>query len=74
VKISAIAHPNAKKERIEKDLLDTLHVYVNEPPIDGRANQAIINALAKYFNVKRSSIILVSGEKSKNKTYEILDN
>lgn len=70
--IQVVAHPNAKKNRIEGDLLGTLHVYVNEPPIDGRANGAIINALAKYFNLKRSDVILTSGEKSKNKIFEIL--
>lgn len=70
--IQVVAHPNAKKNRIEGDLLGTLHVYVNEPPIDGRANAAIINALAKHFNLKRSDVILTSGEKSKNKIFEIL--
>lgn len=71
MRISVIAHPNAKKNKIEKDLLDTLHIYVHEPPIDGRANSEIINELAKYFKIKRSNIILISGEKSKNKTFEI---
>ncbi|KKS02030.1 MAG: hypothetical protein UU52_C0004G0008 [Candidatus Levybacteria bacterium GW2011_GWB1_41_21] len=67
MRVYVIAHPNAKNERIEKDLLDTFHVYVSEPPIDGRANNAIINTLAKYFEVKRPDVILVSGEKSRNK-------
>ncbi len=72
MKINVIAHPNAKKIRIEKDLLDTLHIYVNEPPIDGRANAAIINSLAKYFKTSRSNIILLNGQKSKIKVFEIL--
>lgn len=71
MKLNIIAHPNAKKERIEKDLLGVLHVYVNEPPIDGRANAAIRNSLAKYFNIKNSKVILLSGEKSKQKLFEI---
>ena len=72
MKIQVIAHPNAKRPRIEKDLLGEIHVFVNEPPIDGRANNAVINVLCKYFDVKRSQIVLVSGEKSKNKVFEIL--
>ena len=72
MKINVIAHPNAKKERIEKDLLDTLHVYVNEPPIDGSANAAIITSLAKYYKTSRSNIIFLNGEKSKIKVFEIL--
>lgn len=69
--VAVIAHPNAKRPRVEKDLLGEIHVYVNEPPLEGRANNAIANALSKYFGVKRSDVILVSGEKSKNKVFEI---
>jgi uncharacterized protein YggU (UPF0235/DUF167 family) len=72
VKISIIAHPNSKKPRIEKDLLDTLHVYVSEPPLEGKANNAIRESLADYFNVKKSAVLIVSGEKSKNKIFEVL--
>lgn len=71
MRIDVIAHPNAKKPRIEKDLYDTLHVYVNAPPLEGKANRAVIESLSDYFKVKKSNIILVSGEKSKNKVFEI---
>lgn len=74
MKISIIAHPNSKRPKIEKDLLGTLHVYVNQPPLEGKANNAVIEALANYFNTKKSNIILVSGEKSKTKTFEILQD
>jgi len=73
VKIGIIAHPNSKRPRVEKDLLETLHVYVNEPPLEGKANRAVIEALTKYFKVKRNDIILLTGEKSKNKLFEIFN-
>lgn len=72
MKVNIIAHPNAKKPRIEKDLLGTIHVYVHEPPLEGKANNAIREALTKYFKVKKNSVLLISGEKSKNKLFEIL--
>ena len=72
MKISIIVHPNSKRPRIEKDLLDTLHVYVNQPPLEGKANKAVIEALAEYFKVKRNCVRLLSGEKSKNKLFEII--
>jgi len=72
MKISIIAHPNSKKPRIEKDLLGTLHVYVSEPPLGGKANNAVREALAKYFKTNKSSVLIVSGEKSKNKVFEII--
>jgi hypothetical protein len=71
VKVAIITHPNSKKPRIEKDLLGSLHVYVSEPPLEGKANQAVIKSLAEYFKVKKNQVRLLSGEKSKNKIVEI---
>lgn len=71
MKLSVIVHPNAKKERIEKDLLDNLHVWVNQPPLEGKANQATILALADYFKTNKSNIKLISGAKSKYKIFEV---
>lgn len=72
MRISIIAHPNSRKPRIEKDLLETLHVYVNQPPLEGKANRAVIESLAKYFKVKSNCVKLISGEKSKIKFFEII--
>lgn len=71
MKISVVVHPNAKRPRIEKDLLDTLHVYVKEPPLEGKANHAVIESLADYFKIKRNQVLLVSGQKLKTKVFEI---
>jgi uncharacterized protein len=71
MKLVIIAHPNAKKPRIEKDLFGVLHVYVKEPPLEGKANLAVTEALAEHYKVKRNSVLFVSGGKSKNKTFEI---
>lgn len=70
--VSIITHPNAKNPRIEKDLLGVLHVYVHEPPLEGKANRAVVEALAVYFKTKKGNVILISGEKSKHKRFEVL--
>ena len=72
MKVTVIVHPNSKKERVEKDLLDSLHVYVNQPPLEGKANKATIAALADYFNTSKAQIKLISGAKSKYKLFEIV--
>lgn len=72
MKVTIIAHPNSKKPRIEKDLLGTFHTYINQPPLEGKANKAIVEILSKYFNVKQNSVILISGGKSKKKVFEVL--
>jgi len=71
VRVSVIVHPNSKKTRIEKDLMGMLHVYVNAPPLEGKANKAVIDVLADFFKNKKNEIFLLSGAKSKNKIFEV---
>ena len=69
--ITIFAHTNSKKPRVEKDLFGNLHVHVSEPPLEGRANMAILLTLADYLQVKRSQVRLARGEKSKQKVFEV---
>ena len=72
MKISIIAHPNSKKPRIEKDMLENIHIYVSEPAKDNKANEAIIKSIAKQYGVAKTAVTLVRGARSKNKLFEIL--
>jgi hypothetical protein len=50
---------------------ETLYkVYVTAPPIDGKANEALIKLIADFFSVKKRQIRIVSGFKSR---YKVLD-
>lgn len=71
MKVSVIVHPNSKKPRIEKDLMEMLHVYVNAPPLEGKANEATVEILADFFKIKKNEVILLRGAKSKNKIFEV---
>jgi len=71
MKVSVIVHPNSKKARIEKDLMEMLHIYVNAQPLEGKANKAVIGVLADFFKTKKNKIILLNGIKSKNKIFEV---
>jgi len=72
MKIFVEAKPGSKNEGIEQ--VDEKHfvVRVKELPIQGRANRAIIKALAKYLSIAPSRITLVSGFSSKQKVFEAL--
>ena len=72
MKLKIIVHPNSKESGVRKDLQDTIHVYVNEPPQKGKANKAVIEKLAEFFNKPKSAISLVHGHTSKSKLIEIL--
>jgi hypothetical protein len=71
MKIFVKAKPNSKKEFVEKISETNLIVAVKEPPVKGRASFAIQKALAEYFKVSASQVVLVSGFSSKNKIFEI---
>ena len=47
-------------------------VSVKEPPIKGKANEAIRNALAVYFKTGSSKVKIISGYSSRNKIIEII--
>lgn len=71
MKIFVKAKPGSYEERIEK--IDDLHfvVSVKEPPVQGRANQAIVRALAEYFGVAILNVKITSGFTSRQKIFEI---
>lgn len=48
-----------------------LVIYVKEPAIDGKANNAAIAALAEYYKVAKSCIQLKKGQTSRFKTFLI---
>ena len=63
--------PHAKRPRIQR--IDDAHfeIAVREPPAEGKANQAVIQALSDYFDCPRSCFTLVRGQTSKNKIVEM---
>jgi len=65
--LRVIVHPNSSRQgiRIEDG---GVHVYVNEPPHEGRANQAVLKLLRKKYGIKAS---IVQGYSSRAKTLEI---
>lgn len=64
--------PNAKVEKIEK--IDETHfsVFVKAPPVEGKANEAVVELMASYFNVPKSRVKIISGFSSRNKVIEIM--
>ncbi len=59
--------PNSKKNEIIKDG-DIIKIKITAQPIDGKANKAVIEFLSKHFKIPKTSIKIVKGETSKEKT------
>lgn len=62
--------PGAKKN-LYRDEGTAVKVYLTAPPIDGRANDALVKFLSCHFNVRLSSIEIIKGLKSRNKVVNI---
>ena len=71
MKIFVTAKPNAYEAKIEK--IDDSHfvVSVEELPVRGEANRAIIRALAAYFHVAPLCVRIVSGYTSRQKVINV---
>lgn len=48
-----------------------LHVYVSAAPLEGKANLAVLEALAHYLSCRKSALSLVSGHQSKHKVFDV---
>ena len=71
MKISVRVKANAKEERVEKIGDSDFLVTVKAKPIEGEANYAVVKALAGYFGVSKSKVVLVRGQTSQQKIFSI---
>ena len=57
---------------VETDESGGLTVYVRERAVDGKANDAVVELLAKHFGVAKSRVSIVRGQSSRIKLVKIL--
>jgi hypothetical protein len=73
VTLAVRAQPGAKKTAITGVYGDgpeaQLKIAVHAPPIEGRANQALIAFLAETFSVPKNAVVLTTGESSRSKVF-----
>jgi uncharacterized protein (TIGR00251 family) len=64
-------HPRARKDAITGVVGDALKLALTAPPVEGKANLAVIEFFADLFEIPRSSVTIASGETSRNKVVRI---
>lgn len=67
------AQPGAKKSQIIGLHGERLKVRVAAPPLEGRANDALINVLAERLGLPRSKLRVLKGQQARAKLVEITD-
>ncbi len=63
---------NAREERVEETDATHFRVAVKVPPVEGKANQAVIRLLAAHLGVPSSRLTLRSGAFDKHKVLDLL--
>jgi uncharacterized protein (TIGR00251 family) len=64
-------HPRARKNAITGTVGYAVKLALTAPPVDGKANQAVIEFFADLFDIPRSSVTIASGESSRNKVVRV---
>lgn len=71
MKIKIKVKPNASRNEVEQLPDGSYVVRVTSPPIEGRANEKVIEVLADHFHRPKRAIEILVGKAGKHKIIEI---
>ena len=69
--IDIVVAPRASRAVLGPVVGDRLRVAVTSPPVDGKANAAVIETFAKALGIPRARVQIVRGETGRRKTLRI---
>jgi uncharacterized protein (TIGR00251 family) len=64
--------PRARKNEIVGRLGDAIKVRLTAPPVEGKANEALVAFLAEQLGVQKSQVEIVAGKTSRNKMVSVI--
>jgi uncharacterized protein (TIGR00251 family) len=73
VTLDILVQPRASRAKIGPMHDGRLKIAVTAPPVDGEANAAVIELLARRLGIARGSIEVIAGASSRRKTVRIAD-
>jgi uncharacterized protein (TIGR00251 family) len=71
VTFDVLVQPRASRAKVGPVHDGRLKVAVTSPPVDGEANAAVIELLAKTLGVARSAVEVIAGASSRRKTIKV---
>jgi uncharacterized protein (TIGR00251 family) len=72
VELDVLVRPGSSRTDVGGVHDDRLVVRVAQPAVDGRANDAVVRALADALDVRRSAVAIVSGASSRRKRIRVV--
>lgn len=74
LEIKVRIHPGAKKSAFNGVWNNThLKINIQAPAVDGKANEALIAFISKFFHIRKSAVSILSGETSREKKIALYD-
>lgn len=71
VSIDVLVQPRASRVKLGPVSGDRIKIAVTAPPVDGKANAAVVDAVAAALRVKKRDVEIASGHGSRRKTVRI---
>jgi hypothetical protein len=71
VALEVLVQPRASRAKLGPIHDGRLKVAVTSPPVDGEANAAVIELLAKQLGLARGAVTVIAGMSSRRKTVRI---
>ncbi len=71
VVLTVKAVPRAAKSEIAGIDDEWIRVRIKAPPVDGKANEAIVKFFAEFFSLPKGSVSIVSGDTARLKRIKI---
>jgi len=71
VRLRVRVEPRASRDEVVGWREDTLRLRVSAPPLEGRANAAVVGLIARAAGVARSAVSVVAGERSRDKLVRV---
>ncbi|HVV81702.1 MAG TPA: DUF167 domain-containing protein, partial [Kofleriaceae bacterium] len=71
VAIDVLVSPRASRARFGPAHGDRIKLAVTAPPVDGEANAAVVELVARTFGVARGAVEVVAGHASRRKTVAV---
>jgi hypothetical protein len=66
--------PRAKKNEVSEILDDgTIKIRITAPPVEGKANKALIEFLAEVLDISSSDIEIIAGDTGRDKLISVLN-
>lgn len=66
-------HPNSRKEHIKPRGEDSFEIFVRAKPVEGKANEAVLELLSEHLRIPRNKLRLMRGATSRNKLVEKME-